>query len=128
MRIPRRAVSIGSQSRTALALGGVLFAQNAPDKSADNTVGGSAEPVYGVGRGVSPPRPIYTPGPEISPEAKEARYQATVIVVAIVSGGGDVTDAKACEYCGNGPCGEGSRSSVPNGSSSQQLRTESQLL
>jgi hypothetical protein len=72
MRIPRRTVSIGSLSLTALALGGILFAQNAPDKSADNTAGRSAEPVYRVGRGVSPPRPIYTPSPEISPEAKEA--------------------------------------------------------
>jgi len=40
MRIPRRTVSIGSLSLTALALGGVLFAQNAPDKSADNIAGG----------------------------------------------------------------------------------------
>jgi hypothetical protein len=53
-------------SLAALALGGVLFAQNAPDKSADNTAGRSAEPVYRVGKGVSPPRPIDTPSPEIS--------------------------------------------------------------
>ena len=97
MRIPRRTVSIGFLSLAMLALGGVLFAQNAPDKSADNAAGRSAEPVYRVGRGVSLPRPIYTPSPEISPEApeaEEAKYQATVIVMAIVSGGGDVTDAK----------------------------------
>jgi periplasmic protein TonB len=88
-----------------LALGGVLFAQNAPDKSADNAAGRSAEPVYRVGRGARVPRPIYTPSPEISPEApeaEEARYQATVIVVAIVSGGGDVTDAKAVATVGMG--------------------------
>lgn len=102
MRIPRRTVSIGFLSLAMLALGGVLFAQNAPDKSADNAAGGSAEPVYRVGRGVSLPRPIYTPSPEISPEAKEAKYQATVIVMAIVSGGGDVTDAKAVNTVGMG--------------------------
>lgn len=59
-------------------------------------LGGSVGPVYGLGRGVSPPRPIYTPSPEVSPEAKEAKYQATVIVMATVSAGGDLTDAKAC--------------------------------
>jgi hypothetical protein len=77
MRIPRRTVSIGSLSLAALALGGALFAQNALDKSADNTAGRSAEPVYRVGKGVSPPGPIHTPSPEISQEAKEAKYQAT---------------------------------------------------
>ena len=59
--------------------------------------GGARNPSTGWGRGVSLPRPIYTPSPEISPEApeaEEAKYQATVIVMAIVSGGGDVTDAK----------------------------------
>jgi hypothetical protein len=66
MRIPRPTVSIGSLSLAALALGGALFAQHALDKSADNTAGGSAEPVYRVGKGVSPTRPIYTPSPEIS--------------------------------------------------------------
>jgi protein TonB len=88
-----------------LALDGVLFAQNAPDKSAANAAGRSAEPVYRVGRGVSLPRPIYTPSPETSPEAreaKEAKYQATVIVMAIVSGGGDVTDAKVVNAAGMG--------------------------
>lgn len=102
MRISRRTVSIGSLSLAALALGGVLFAQSAPDKSADNAARRSAEPVYRVGKGVSLPRPIYTPSPEISPEAKEAKYQATVIVMAIVSGGGDVTDAKAVNPAGMG--------------------------
>ena len=85
-----------------LALGGVVLARNAPDKSADNAAGRSAEPVYRVGKGVSLPRPIYTPSPEISPEAKEAKYQATVIVRAIVSGGGDVTAAKAVNPAGMG--------------------------
>jgi hypothetical protein len=79
---------IGSLSLAALALGGVLFAQNKPDKSADNTAGWSAEPVCRVGKGGSLPIPIYTPNPEISREAKEAKYQTTVIVMAIVSGGG----------------------------------------
>jgi hypothetical protein len=90
MRIPRRTVSIGSLSLAALALGGVLFAQNTPDKSADNTAGRNAEPVYRVGKGVSLPRPIYTPSLELSQEAKEAKYQATVRRMAIVFGGGDV--------------------------------------
>ena len=102
MRIPRRTVSIGFLSLAMLALGGVLSAQNAPDKSADNAAGRSAEPVYRMGRGVSPPRPLYTPSPEISPEAKEAKYQATVVVMAIVSGGGDVTDAKVVNAAGMG--------------------------
>jgi len=75
MRIPRRTASIGSLSLAAGALGGVLFAQNVPDKSADNSAGRSAEPVYRVGKAVSLLRPIYTPSPEISSEAKEPKYQ-----------------------------------------------------
>jgi TonB family protein len=103
MRIPRRTVSIGFLSLAMLALSAAFCLRRMPpDKSADNAAGGSAEPVYRVGRGVSLPRPIYTPSPEISPEAKEAKYQATVIVMAIVSGGGDVTDAKAVNTVGMG--------------------------
>jgi hypothetical protein len=93
MRIPRRTVSIGFLSVTALALGGVLFAQNAPDKSADNTARGSAEPVYGLGRDVSLPRPIYTPSPEISPGGE--RGEVSGYSYRDGDCGGDVTDAKA---------------------------------
>jgi len=93
MRIPRRTVSIGFLSLTALALGGVLFAQNAPDKSADNTPRGGAEPIYGVGRDVSPPRPTYTLSPEVTPGGE--RGEVSGYSYRDGDCGGDVTDAKA---------------------------------
>jgi TonB family protein len=102
MRVHRRTVSTGFLGIAALALGSVLLAQNAPDKSDGTTAGQSTEPVYRVGKDVIPPRPIYTPNPEISPEAREAKYQATVVVMAIVSAMGNVADVKAVNPAGMG--------------------------
>jgi TonB family protein len=45
-------------------------------------------PVYRVGGPVSPPKLIYDPNPEYSEEARNARYQGTVVLRLIVDGKG----------------------------------------
>lgn len=46
--------------------------------------GGIGGGVYRLGNGVSPPRPIYSPDPEFSEEARKAKYQGTVVLSLIV--------------------------------------------
>lgn len=41
--------------------------------------------VYSVGNGISAPRVIYDPEPEYSPEARAAKYQGTVTLVAVIA-------------------------------------------
>ena len=44
--------------------------------------------VFRVGGGVSAPRAIYKPDPEYSPEARQAKYQGTVVLSLIVGADG----------------------------------------
>ena len=46
--------------------------------------GGFGGGVFRVGNGVTAPKVIYDPEPEYSPEARQAKYQGTVILYAIV--------------------------------------------
>jgi protein TonB len=46
--------------------------------------GGTGSGVYRLGGGVSAPRPIYDPDPEYSDEARQAKYQGSVILSAII--------------------------------------------
>ena len=41
-------------------------------------------PIYKVGSGVSPPRPIYTPDPEYTDEARADHYSGTVVLAIVV--------------------------------------------
>ncbi len=48
-----------------------------------------SEPVYSVKTGeVSPPRPTYSPNPSFSDEARNARYQGTVVLSLVVDSSG----------------------------------------
>lgn len=44
--------------------------------------------IYNVGGGVSAPRAVYKPEPEYSPEARQAKYQGTVVVSLVVGSDG----------------------------------------
>lgn len=50
--------------------------------------GGCCGDLYGIGNGVSMPRPIYSPEPEFSEEARRAKYQGEVILLATIGADG----------------------------------------
>ena len=64
--------------------------------------GGIGGGVYRVGGGVSAPRPIYSPDPEYSEEARKAKYQGTVVVWVIVGPDGRTRDIRIQRSLGMG--------------------------
>ena len=58
--------------------------------------------VFRVGGGVSAPRVIYKPDPEYSPEARQAKYQGTVILSLIVDPRGTPRDVHVAHSLGMG--------------------------
>lgn len=64
--------------------------------------GGIGGGLYHVGGGVSPPRPIYSPDPEYSDEARKARYQGTVVLWIIVGPDGSTHDIRVRRSLGMG--------------------------
>jgi TonB family protein len=64
--------------------------------------GGIGGGVYKVGGGVSAPRPIYSPDPEYSEEARKAKYQGTVTLYVIVGADGLPHDIRIMRSLGMG--------------------------
>ncbi len=62
------------------------------------TGGGTFRP----GRGVTPPRPIYSPDPEFSEEARKAKYQGTCTLMIVVSADGKPTNIRVVNSLGMG--------------------------
>jgi len=58
--------------------------------------------VYTVGGGVSAPRAIYKPDPEYSPEAREAKYQGTVVLSLVVAPDGRAHELRVVRSLGMG--------------------------
>jgi protein TonB len=58
--------------------------------------------VYRPGRGVTPPRPIYSPDPEFSEEARKAKYQGTCTLMIVVSADGKPTNIRVVNSLGMG--------------------------
>ena len=54
------------------------------------------------GRGVTPPRPIYSPDPEFSEEARKAKYQGTCTLMIVVSADGRPTNIRVVNSLGMG--------------------------
>jgi len=65
----------------------------------DNTPG---DEIYHVGNGTSPPRPIYTPEPEFSEEARHARFQGVVVMTVVVNKTGNIVRIKLARAVGKG--------------------------
>jgi periplasmic protein TonB len=57
---------------------------------------------YRPGRGVTPPRPIYSPDPEFSEEARKAKYQGTCTLMIVVSADGKPTNIRVVNSLGMG--------------------------
>jgi TonB family protein len=64
--------------------------------------GGIGGGVYHVGGGVSAPRPIYDPDPEYSDEAIKAKYQGSVVLIAIIDPDGRPRDLRVSRSLGMG--------------------------
>jgi TonB family protein len=105
MQIPRQSALSRSLviNIVALAFGGILLAQDTPDRPSDKTAEQSAETVYKVGKdGVTAPRATYAPPAEFSDQARQAKYQGTVVLMATVSSSGKVTDVRIVSALGMG--------------------------
>jgi TonB family protein len=57
---------------------------------------------YRPGRGVTPPRPIYSPDPEFSEEARKAKYQGTCTLMIVVAADGRPTNIRVVNSLGMG--------------------------
>ena len=64
--------------------------------------GGYGGGVFSVGNGVSAPRVIYDPDPEYSPEARAARFQGTVVLLAIIGPDGRPRELRVAQSVGMG--------------------------
>jgi periplasmic protein TonB len=64
--------------------------------------GGIGGGVYHVGGGVSAPRPIYDPDPEYSDEARKAKYQGSVVLIATIGPDGRPRDLRVMRSLGMG--------------------------
>jgi TonB family protein len=64
--------------------------------------GGFGGGVYTLGHGVSAPRVIYDPDPEYSPEARAAKYQGTVKLLAVIGPDGRPRDLRVERALGMG--------------------------
>ena len=58
--------------------------------------------VYRAGRGVTPPRPIYSPDPEFSEEARKAKYQGVCTLMIVVDTDGRPTNLRVVNSLGMG--------------------------
>jgi len=64
--------------------------------------GGIGGGVYRVGGGVSAPRVLYDPDPEYSEEARQAKYQGTVILWVVIGADGHARDVRVQRALGMG--------------------------
>ena len=64
--------------------------------------GGIGGGVFRVGGGVSAPRPVFTPDPEYSEEARKAKYQGTCVLWLIVGSDGKTRDIRVMQTLGLG--------------------------
>jgi len=58
--------------------------------------------IFTVGGGVTAPRAIYKPDPEYSPEARQAKYQGTVVVSLVVTPDGTARGLRVVRSLGMG--------------------------
>ena len=65
-------------------------------------VNGVAEPVYRTGKGVSIPRATYQPSPEYSDKARKRKIEGIVMLSAVVTSTGGVSDIHVTKGLGYG--------------------------
>jgi periplasmic protein TonB len=81
-------------------------AQTAPPESAEQEKskegGGTGGEVYKVGRGVTPPRAIYSPDPQYSKKARKAKFQGTCVLWLVVGADGKPRNIRVQRTLGMG--------------------------
>jgi TonB family protein len=86
-----------------LALGGLLLAQNPPDKPSGQPDDQSQDTVYQSGaKGVKNPRLIHNVFPEYSDKARRAKLEGTVFLTLVVDSSGNPTMIKVTQGLGSG--------------------------
>jgi len=68
----------------------------------EGRAGGIGGGVYQVGGGVSAPRPVYDPDPEYSDQARQAKYQGSVILSAVIDPEGRPRNLQVARSLGMG--------------------------
>jgi protein TonB len=63
---------------------------------------GTGGGIFRSGKGVTPPRPIYSPDPEFSEEARKAKYQGTCTLMIVVDTDGKPTNIRVVNSLGMG--------------------------
>jgi len=92
---------IGSGGGIGAGSGGGVGVGEGPGVGAGRG-GGTGGGVFRVGGGVSAPRPVFTPDPEYSEEARKAKYQGTCVLWMIVGPDGKPRDIKVARTLGLG--------------------------
>jgi TonB family protein len=75
---------------------------NGKGNGVGNGSGGGTGGGMRIGNGVSPPKPIFTPEPEYSEEARKAKFQGTVLLSIVVDETGKATEIKVSRPLGLG--------------------------
>ena len=68
-----------------------------PASPASGQQGSAQSPIYAVGKGVSPPKPIYQPEPPYTDQARKACVQGVVLLSLVVDADGNVSDAQVTQ-------------------------------
>jgi TonB family protein len=92
---------IGTGSGIGSGSGGGIGVGSGPGLGAGSG-GGTGGGVFHVGGGVSAPKPIYSPDPDYSEEARKAKYQGTCVLSLIVGADGRPRDIKVSRTLGLG--------------------------
>jgi len=92
---------VGSGGGIGSGSGGGIGVGTGPGVGAGRWGGTGGGPLH-VGNGVSAPRPISTPDPEYSDEARQAKYQGTCVLWMIVGPDGKPRDIKVARTLGLG--------------------------
>ena len=82
-------------------MGGGIGSGTGPGVGPDHD-GGIGGGVYRVGGGVSAPRVLYDPDPEYSEEARQAKYQGTVVLWVVIGADGRARDVQVGRALGMG--------------------------
>lgn len=62
----------------------------------------NGEMIYRIKPGMTPPKPLHTPDPEYSEEARKSKYQGTVVLVAVINQKGEVMYLRVSRAIGKG--------------------------
>jgi protein TonB len=88
-------------SQEFLAVPGVALAAD-PSQNPVSSSSGTDQTIIQLGRDVTRPKPLKTPDPEFSPEARQAKFQGTVTLVFVVDHTGRVRNIRILRPLGCG--------------------------